>query len=411
MAGCVRPESEQVVVSFWAMGREGDAVALLLPEFEREHPHIRVELQRVPWTAAHAKLLTAFAGNSLPDVFQLGNTWIPEMATLGALAALSQRTSASGTVAAADYFPGIWQTNIVDGSPYGVPWYVDTRLLFYRRDVLAEAGFDAPPRTWEEWRQVLATVETTSGRGRHTILLPVNEFEPLLVLGLQQDAALLRDDGRYGNFRSADFRRALGFYLEMFERDWAPVVANTQVANVWNEFARGNFAFFVSGPWNVGELRRRVPAERQDIWMTAPVPGPDGPGASTAGGSSLVLFAGSKRQDAAWKLVEFLSRPGIQQRFHALTGNLPPRRSAWADPKLSGDPQMRAFVEQLERARPAPKVPEWERIVTEMQHVAAGAVYGRYGVDEAVREIDRRVDAILAKRRRVLDCRDTECRQ
>jgi len=69
------------------------------------------------------------------------------------------------------------------------------------------------------------------------------------------------------------------------------------------------------------------------------------------------------------------------------------------------------FLDQLERARPAPKVPEWERIVTEMQHVAAGAVYGRYDVDEAVSEIDRRVDAILAKRRWVLDCRDAECRR
>ncbi len=44
------------------------------------------------------------------------------MAALGALAALSQRTSASDTVAADDYFTGIWQTNIVDGAHYGVPW-------------------------------------------------------------------------------------------------------------------------------------------------------------------------------------------------------------------------------------------------------------------------------------------------
>ena len=55
------------------------------------------------------------------------------------------------------------------------------------------------------------------------------------------------------------------------------------------------FAFYVSGPWNIGEFRRRLPRERQGDWATAPLPGPDGPGVSTAGGSSLVMFKRSPR--------------------------------------------------------------------------------------------------------------------
>ena len=65
--------------------------------------------------------------------------------------------------------------------------------------------------------------------------------------------------------------------------------------------------------------------------MTAPLPGPDGPGASIAGGSSLVVFRASRHQDAAWQLIEFLSQPDVQRRFHALTGDLPPRRTTWED--------------------------------------------------------------------------------
>ena len=65
------------VVKFWGLGNEGEMVKSLIPEFERRHPGIKIELQQIPWTAAHEKLLTAFAGGSLPDVFQLGNTWIP----------------------------------------------------------------------------------------------------------------------------------------------------------------------------------------------------------------------------------------------------------------------------------------------------------------------------------------------
>src|SRR5690606_16802362 len=127
------------VLELWAMGREGEVVAELLPGFERTHPGVRVEVQQLPWSAAHEKLLTAFVGDATPDVAQLGNTWIPELAALGALAPLAPAVAGSDIVHVDDYFPGIWDTNRFEGSLYGVPWYVDTRLLFYRRDILAEA--------------------------------------------------------------------------------------------------------------------------------------------------------------------------------------------------------------------------------------------------------------------------------
>ena len=99
---------------------------------------MRVEVQQLPWTAAHEKLLTAFAGDATPDVCQLGNTWIPEFAALNALEPLDARVAASPVDRRrATTSRGIWDTNVVDGKLYGVPWYVDTRLLFYRRDLLA----------------------------------------------------------------------------------------------------------------------------------------------------------------------------------------------------------------------------------------------------------------------------------
>jgi multiple sugar transport system substrate-binding protein len=136
--------------------------------------------------------------------------------------------------------------------------------------------------------------------------------------------------------------------------------------------------------------------------MTAPLPGPDGPGASIAGGSSLVVFRASRHQAAAWRLIEFLSQPAVQRRFHALTGDLPPRRATWTDPGLAADVHARAFREQLERVKPAPKVPEWERITTEMRLVAERAVHGQLSVEQAARELDARVDRILEKRRWLL---------
>ena len=54
----------------------------LLPQFHREHPDIHVDVQQIPWTAAHEKLLTAHVGDAFPDFAQIGNTWIPELVAL-----------------------------------------------------------------------------------------------------------------------------------------------------------------------------------------------------------------------------------------------------------------------------------------------------------------------------------------
>ena len=106
LAACARQPPE-TVVRFWAMGREGEVVGELLAQFERENPGVRVQVQAIPWNAAHEKRLTAFAADALPDVCQLGNTWVAEFAIIGALAPLQPHVDRSAVVRADDYFPGI----------------------------------------------------------------------------------------------------------------------------------------------------------------------------------------------------------------------------------------------------------------------------------------------------------------
>ena len=86
LSGCGRRTTDpDGALDFWAMGREAEVVASLLAAFHARHPTVQVRVQQLPWTAAHEKLLTAFAGDALPDVCQLGNTWLPEFSALGAL--------------------------------------------------------------------------------------------------------------------------------------------------------------------------------------------------------------------------------------------------------------------------------------------------------------------------------------
>lgn len=402
LGSCAKTTADDHALVFWTIGREGEAIIKLLPDFERLHPDIHVKVQQLPLTAAHQKLLTAFAGNSTPDLTQLGNTWLPEMVALNALEPLQARVDRSSIVKRDDYFPSIWSTNLIDGTLYGVPWYVDTRLLFYRTDLLKQAGFTQPPQDWAQWRKVLGALSDPA-QHRYGILLPTNEYEPLMALALQSPDPLLRDGGRYGNFESAGFKRVLTFYVDTFKLHQAPAITNVEAGNPWSEFGRGVYAFYLSGPWNIGEFRSRLPAAEQVDWSTMPLPGENGPGASVAGGSSLVIFRTSTRKQAAWMLIEYLSQPAVQQRFYDLLGDMPPRRSSWEGASLRDDPKAHAFREQMERMKPTPPVPEWERIANEMQLVAAQAIAGELSIDQATAKLDRRTDAILEKRRWMLD--------
>jgi multiple sugar transport system substrate-binding protein len=401
IAGCTARDDRERL-TFWALGREGQVVAEMIPEFERR-TGIRVRVQQIPWTAAHEKLLTAYVGEATPDVAQVGNTWIPEFEAIGAIEDLSPLVQTSASIDRADYFDGIWATNVIEDRTFGIPWYVDTRVLFYRSDLLAAAGFPAAPRTWSEWRLAMDRLQVA---GHYGILLPTDEWPQPVILAMQSGSPLVRDGGRYGAFREAEFLRGFDAYVEMFRARHAPIYSRTQVANRYLQFAQGDFAMMITGPWEVGEFRTRIPAEMQHTWMTAPLPAPDGtpwPGLSLAGGSSLVIFRASERKEAAWKLIEYLSEPEQQVRFFELMRNLPARKSAWNAPVLSNDPYLRAFRIQLERVTPTPPIPEWERLATMIAEYGERAIRTRATTAQVAAALDQAANKVLAKRRWMLD--------
>jgi multiple sugar transport system substrate-binding protein len=394
-------DERRITLRFWGLGREGEVVAELIPEFERENPDIRVRVQQIPWTAAHEKFLTGYVGRSTPDVAQLGNTWIAEFAAIRALEPLNGYVSASSTVMPNGYFAGIWQTNIVAEALYGVPWYVDTRLIFYRKDILAAAGYDSIPQDWNGWVEAMRAVKRQLGRDRYPIYLPTNEWAQPVIFGQQNGATLLRDGNNYGAFTAPEFRQAFDFYVQLFRSGLAPIQGLYDVANPFQEFERGYFAMWITGPWNMGEMKRRLPPHMQDKWATSPLPGPRGAasGVSTAGGASLVMFRGSEHKAAAWKLIEFLSRTDQQVRFFELTGSLPARREAWQRAKLAEDPYARAFWTQLQRVTPLPPVPEIESVVQRVAEYAERSIRGGTATEDVLQALDSDVDRMLAKRR------------
>jgi len=400
LSGCNGSPKNEIV--FWAMGAEGERVSALMPEFERRNPGITVRVQMIPWNAAHEKLLTAYASNSLPDLCQLGNTWIPEFAMLQALEELSPWVQQSGSIAESSYFAGIWDTNVIDSVLYGIPWYVDTRVLFYRSDLLAKAGYTKPPRTWSQWLDV--SRKLVDGKlSEYAILLPTNnEWAPQVIMGLQKGSTLLREKGTYADFSGKEFKEAMKTFHQFFTEKLAPV-QTTQIVNVYQGMADRVYSMFITGPWNIGEFSRRMPPELRDAWMTAPLPGPDTSiGVSLAGGSSLVMFRSSNKKADVWKVIEFLSEPGVQSEFYTMTGDLPARIESWRSPSLAGNKYAAAFYEQLGWTVATPKIPEWEQVAQTVRQVTELLSMDRLTVDEATAELDRSVNLMLEKRRWML---------
>lgn len=111
-------------ISVWAMGTEGEKLSVLADAFMKENPDAKVTVTPVPWDGAHNKIASAIAGQQTPDVTMLGTTWVGEFAKTGAL-----DVTPPDFVDKADFFPGAWETGVVDGTSYSVPWYVETRML------------------------------------------------------------------------------------------------------------------------------------------------------------------------------------------------------------------------------------------------------------------------------------------
>src|ERR671920_1280151 len=107
------------------------------------------------------KLRTQFqAGGENIDVILGDVIWTAQLAASGWIADLSDRFTEDTR---ADFLPGSVEAITFGGKTFGVPWFTDTGLLYYRKDLLEKSGFDGPPKTWDELKEMALRVKEDSG--------------------------------------------------------------------------------------------------------------------------------------------------------------------------------------------------------------------------------------------------------
>lgn len=371
LAGCGRadgpasggPESGEAIddtpatgtVEVWAMGNEGEVLGDLAAQFEEENPDVSIEVTAVPWESAHDRIATAIAGGETPDVSMLGTTWVGEFAATGAF-----EPTPEGLVDESSFFVGSWDTTIVDDVAYGVPWYVDTRVLYYRTDFAEQAGVE-PPETWDEYKEFAAALQTAGAEWG--VSLPPGGFDSwqyVAPLAWQQGGDILDAEGTGFAFDSPEWDEAFSFYSSFFE-DGVAEPRRLEGGEIEQAFIDGSVGAFFSGPFHVSLLRDQGGPEFADKFGVAMVPGADSR-TSFTGGGNLAVFGDSENRDASWKFVRWLSQPETQLAWYDISTDLPSVQAAWDDPTFAEDPYLSVFGEQLQDSKAPPAIPTWAQV-------------------------------------------------
>jgi multiple sugar transport system substrate-binding protein len=342
-------------ITVWAMGAEGEKLGEFVKAFSADNPDAKVNVTAIPWDAAHQKIASAIAAKQTPDVSMLGTTWMGEFAKTGAL------DPTPDLIKKDDFFPGAWATGVVGGTSYAVPWYVETRLIFYRKDLAQTAGITSPPKSWEDLTAMAKALKDKAGAESGLYLQPggTGSWQSFMPFAWSNGAEITTDDKF--TLDSPQMSEALQFYGSFFKDKLSTTTDLGLAGSLEQSFITGKIGAFISGPWHVGLLAEQGGAGFTDKFAVAKMPTKK-TSTSFIGGSNLAVFKEAKNRDGAWKLIEWLSRPDVQVKWYQTVKSLPAVKKSWDDQALAGDAFLPTFGEQLESAKAPPPIPTWEQV-------------------------------------------------
>jgi len=364
-------------LSVWAMGNEGVLLGDFASGYSEVNAEASVDVTPVDWGIARDRLLTAIGGGQTPDVSQMGTDMMGEFIETGALEPVP------ADVDAGRFFEGAYQTGVAqDGTAYSVPWYVETRVLYYRTDIAEEAGITEPPATWDELKAMAQAMQQDGG-AEWGISLGTKNWQEYLPFVWSNGGDVLAD-GAF-TLNSPEAVEALTFYDSFFEEGLSP----TQVPegfDITPAFVQGSHPMFFSGPWHLGLISKAGGEDFADKWAIAPMPAPEGgTGISFVGGGNVVVYADSENKDLAWHFVDWLTDPATQVGWYDEATVLPSDSSAWEDPALADDANVAVFGQQLENVKAQPAIATWAEVATaingQLEQVTAGDVDPQAGAD------------------------------
>ncbi|WP_166851438.1 extracellular solute-binding protein [Isoptericola sp. BMS4] len=377
-AGSISEGPATGTVEIWAMGTEGERLPELAEQFEADNPDVTVEVTPVPWESSTEKINTAIATGEVPDLVQVGTTLMSSFVELGGLAPTPEDVDSGA------FFPGAWDTTVVDGTSYGVPWYVETRVLYYRTDLAEKAGVDTP-QTWDELKEFAAGMQDAGAD--HGIALQTDGDGTNIMYSpfyWQAGGDYMSDDGTEFTLDNDAQVEALDYYASFMAEGLAPqrLVEDEKI----QDFIDGELGSYVSGPWDRANLLATAGDDFASKFDVTPLPA-DETSASFIGGSNLAVLADAENPDAAWKFVQFATDPAVQVDWFEISSDLPAVQASWDDPALADDESLAVYGDVLETARSTPAVPTWGEIDHELNLIIEQVVAGNVTPQDAAAQM------------------------
>lgn len=370
--------AKPIEIDMWIMPNSNKPAGDLedvLKNFHRKNRNIKVKITALDWGAAWPKITTAATSGDVPDIVQLGSTWVSAISAMGVLEDFSEQVKSLGGKDA--FLPSAWRTAGLEGSGQvtALPWIVDARAMYYRTDVFRQ--LDIKPEdldTWEGFVTVLDKIKQAD------LTIDGVKVRPLGIPG-KNDWNVVHNLapfiwGAGGSFLNEDFSQStlheekavagMDFYVDLVRKGFVPLECLEQnTAQVSTDFDNGHYAIVFDGPYKLKSLT--TPAQRGGALSTIAakkfgiLPYPAGPAGrfTYVGGSNLAVFSGSKNKKEAWKVLEYLASPEAQVAYSKASGFLPANQKAFDDPYFVKDVNRKVYVEAVKYGRAYPAIPTW----------------------------------------------------
>ncbi|HVF01395.1 MAG TPA: ABC transporter substrate-binding protein [Rubrobacteraceae bacterium] len=402
--GCGGGGSEADTITFTFGPDNSGGLQTLIDRFnEQNEGALQVEWRETPAASDEyfEQMLSELqSGKSTVDVIGGDVVWPAQFAANGFLVDLSDRFTDQMK---ADHLDGPLQPITYEGKTYGVPWFTDAGMFYYRRDLLEESGFSQPPKTWDEMKEMVAKIRADSGEGYDGYVFQGAQDEGGVVNGLEHiwnaGGEVLQGDRVVVN--SAEAVEGLKLRRSMIEDGIAPVATgdySTQESQA--AFTNGDVIFMRNWPFAYGLLsnpdQSQVTPEQVGI-APIPVSGSGAQSFSGLGGWNFLVNAASEdRIEEIWAFVEFMIAPEQQKTLALESTRLPTLKSLYEDEELLRKvPVASLGRESLENSRPRPVSPYYSDMSLEMAGQFNAALKGEEPVELSLETLQRELQAIV----------------
>ena len=313
-----REATERQAIQFWTLdlapkfnGYLNDVIA----RWEQQNPGYDVVWTDVPWGSVERKLLAAVFARTAPDVVNLNPLFAANLASKGGLQPLEPLLPQGSSTT---YLPRIWQAGqsaAPDGQPqqFAIPWYLTARITLANTQILSQAGYSAPPRTWAEVPAYAEAVKRRTGRYALFVTVVPEDSAELLESLVQMGVTLL--DGRQrAAFNTPAGRRAFAFWSDLYRRGLLPrEVVSQGYRRAIELYQSGELAQVGSGAEFLRSIQTNAP---QVAAATRPYPPLTGAnGAANVAVMTLAIPRQSKVAEPATRFALFLTDSTNQARF------------------------------------------------------------------------------------------------